>query len=135
MRVRALITIVDGKPPMAVDDEVQLDEAIRRAADEARVRGKLGAIVIEASNKDSVTIVVGNSETVLSFDSADRNPPYYASKGVSNEDEPVMTCYLNFAHHTEFPRRYVIPLKDGIAAIKQFVRSGELPTCIAWQEV
>jgi hypothetical protein len=44
---------------MAVDDEVQLDEAIRRAADRARVRGKLGGIVIEASNKNSVTIVVG----------------------------------------------------------------------------
>ena len=76
--------------------------------------------MIEAPNKNAMTIVVGSSETVLSFDSADRNPPYFASKGASDQDEPVMTCYLNFAHHTEFPRRYVIPLKDGIEAVNQF---------------
>jgi hypothetical protein len=133
--VRALITILGDKPPILVDDGIQLDDALRDAANEARTRGKLGAILIEAANKNCMTMVVGTTETVLSFDYAHRNPPYYASKGNSSEDEPVMTCYLSFAHHTEFPRKFVIPLMDGIAAVKEFVDSGELPTCITWEEV
>ena len=133
--MRALITILGDKPPILVDDGIQLDDALRDAANEARTRGKLGAILIEAANKNSMTMVVGTTETVLSFDYAHRNPPHYASKGNSSEDEPVMTCYLSFAHHTEFPRKFVIPLMDGIAAVKEFVDSGELPTCITWEEV
>lgn len=131
----ALVTIIGEKPPIAVENAAQLEDALRLASNEAKGRGVLGAIVIEAPNKNSMTMVVGGSETVLSFDFADRNPPYLASKGISEQDQPMMTCYLIFAHHTEFPRKYVIPLKDGIEALKQFVSSGELPTCIAWRDV
>jgi hypothetical protein len=133
--MRTLITILDDRPPVAVDDGVQLDDALRDAANEARARGKLRAVLIEAANKNSMTMVVGSSETVLSFDYGHGNPPYYVSKGTSNEDEPMMVCYLSFAHHTEFPRKFVIPLMDGIAAVKQFVGSGELPTAITWERI
>src|SRR5215469_17795228 len=99
----ALVTILDDKPPIAVDDGLQLDDALRDAENEARAQGRLGVIIIEAANKNAITMVVGNStETVLGFDYGHGNPPYYASKGISNEVEPVMTCYLTFAHHTEF---------------------------------
>ena len=37
--VAAQITIVDGEVPIFVADEVQLDDGIRRAANEAQVRG------------------------------------------------------------------------------------------------
>ena len=109
--------------------------ALRDAANEARARGKLGGVLIEAANKNSMMMAVGSSGTVLSFDYAHGNPPYYVSKGTSNEDKPMMVCYLSLAHHTEFPRKSVIPLRDGIAAVKQFVDSGEHPTCITWEEI
>ena len=86
--VAAQITIVDGEVPISVAEEVQLDDATRRAANEAQVRGRLGAIIIEAPKKNSMTMVVGSSETVLSFDSADGNPPYYASKGSRTKMNP-----------------------------------------------
>jgi len=38
-------------------------------------------------------------------------------------------------HHTEFPRKYVIPLADGVKAVRQFLDSGDFPTCINWEEV
>lgn len=98
----------------------------------------LGVIVIEAANKNSITMVVRSStETVFGFDYGHGNPPYYVSKGISNEVEPVMmTCYLAFAHHTEFPRKFVIiPVADGVEAVKEFIGSGELPTCNTWEEV
>ena len=113
--VAAQITIVDGEVPISVADEVQLDDAIRRAANEAQVRGRLGAIIIEAPNKNPMTMVVGSSETVLSFDSADGNPPYYASKGISNEDEPVMTGYLLFVTVRRLSDEISLCIKPSIA--------------------
>lgn len=80
-------------------------------------------------------MVLGGEETVLGFDYGHLDPPYYASKSESDKDEPLLTCFLTFAHHTEFPRRYVIPYADGVKAVAEFLDSGGLPTCIVWEEV
>ena len=80
-------------------------------------------------------MVVGGDETVLGFTSGSGSPPYYASRGESDGVEPVMTCYLHSAHHTEFPRHAVIDREAGLAAAVDFFEHGELPRCIQWQEV
>jgi len=67
--MRTLIKILDDRPPIAVDDDLQVEGVLRDAAAEARIRGKLGAILIEVGNKNSMTMVVGSSDTV-SRDSA-----------------------------------------------------------------
>lgn len=95
----------------------------------------LGAVLIEADNGNVITMVVGGDETVLGFDHGHQNPPYYASRGVSNANEPMMACHLMFQHHTVFPRKYVVPMVDGVEAVRQFLDSGDLPTCINWEEV
>jgi Immunity protein Imm1 len=118
-----------------VVDANQLNAVLEVASEEARSRNILGAVIIEAENGNSVTIVVGGDETVLTFDYGHRNPPYYASKGKSDKDEPVLTCYLTFQHHSEFPRKNVIPYGEGAKAVAQFLDSGKLPTCIGWVEV
>jgi len=118
-----------------VKDVTQLDEVLQAASEEARARKMLGAILMETDNGNVLTMVVGGEETVLAFDYGHRNPPYYASRGASDEVDPLMTCYLTFQHHTEFPRKYVIPLADGVKAVRQFLDSGDLPTCINWDEV
>jgi len=38
-------------------------------------------------------------------------------------------------HHTEFPRKYVIPVADGVKAIREFLDSHDLPNCIMWKQV
>ena len=38
-------------------------------------------------------------------------------------------------HHTEFPRKYVIPVADGVNALQQFVNLDDLPTCIKCGQV
>ena len=85
-------------------------------------------------NGNVITMVVGGQETVLGFDSGDPNS-YCASKGASDAVEPVMTCYFMMSHHTEFPRKNVIPVADGVKAVHQFLDSGDLPTCIKWEQV
>lgn len=129
------VTIHDDEPPFIVHNAAQLDDALRLASDEARQRGILCAIRLEAQNGNEISIVLGSEETVLSFDYGHGSPPYYASKGSTDTDTPIMTCYLSFLHHTEFPRKYVIPLAEGIKAVRQFLDSGGLPTCIEWEEV
>jgi Immunity protein Imm1 len=129
------IKIREDAAPLTVEDATQLDEALGQAAEEARKRGMLGAVLIEASNGNVITMVVGGDETVLGFDYGDQNPRYYASRGASDADEPTMTCYLTMQHHTEFPRKYVIPVADGVKAVREFIHSAELPASIKWEEV
>lgn len=113
----------------------QLEAVLEAGSDEARTNNILSAIILEAENGNSITMVLGGEETVLGFDYGHLDPPYYASKGESDKDEPLLTCFLTFAHHTEFPRRYVIPYADGVKAVAEFLDSGGLPTCIVWEEV
>lgn len=128
------IKIREDAAPLTVEDTTQLDKALAQAADEARKHGLLGAVRIEAGNGNVITMVVGGQETVLGFDSGDLSS-YYASKGASDAVEPVMACYFMMSHHTEFPRKYVIPVADGVKAVHQFLDSGDLPTCIKWEQV
>ena len=128
-------TRVDAAP-LAVEDATQLHEALRQAAEEARKREILGAVLIEAGNGNVITMVVGGDETVLGFDDfSDPDLRCYASRGASDADEPIMTCYLAMHHHTEFLRKNVIPLSDGVKAVRQFLSSDGLPKCISWEEV
>jgi len=129
------IRIRDDAAPLTVEDGSQLEKVLNAETEEARRRGVLGAVLLEAVNGNVITMVVGGEETVLSFDYGHHNPPYYSSRGPSNADEPMLTCFLTFQHHTEFPRKYVIPVTDGVKAVRQFLDSGDLPTCINWEEV
>ena len=131
----ATITIHDKTSAAPVSDASQLDTILGEASEEARSRGILGAVIIEAENGNSITMVVGGSESVLTFDYGHRNPPYYISKGVSETDEPILTCYLNFQHHSEFSRKNVIPYHEGAKAVAQFIDSGKLPTNVSWEEI
>jgi hypothetical protein len=129
------VRIREDAGPLKVEDDHQLDEVLRTATEEARRHGTLGAILIEAANGNVITMVVGGDETALGFDYGHHAPPYYASRGPSNENDPILTCQLTFQHHTEFPRKHVIPLADGVKAVRQFLHSSDLPACINWEEV
>jgi hypothetical protein len=71
----------------------------------------------------------------LGFEYVHLDTPYYASKGESDVDEPILTCFLTFEYHTEFLRRSVIPNEDDVKAVAEFFDSDILPTCIKWEEV
>lgn len=131
----ARITVHDSEASTTVADVKQLDAVLRAASEEARSKNILGGVIVEADGGNRITIAVGGDETVLTFDYWHRKPPYYASRGASNSDEPSFTCYLTFQHHSEFSRKNVIPYGDGVKAVAQFVDSGKLPTCIGWEQV
>jgi len=112
-----------------------LDELMMEAATQANDENRLGIIYLVADNQTQLGVVVGGDETVLYFSYEHENPPYYTSKGKQDDDEPVMTCYLLFQHHTEFSRKHVIPFPKGLLAVHEFYKSGTLPASIEWSEV
>jgi hypothetical protein len=112
-----------------------LDKLMAKASKQAKHEDILSIIFLMADNRNRLGVVVGADETVLHFLYDHENPPYDVSKGEQDIDEPIMTCFLLFDHHTEFPREYVIPFDKGLLAIHEFYESSTLPTGIEWVEV
>src|SRR5262249_7613407 len=125
----------ENQKALEVNGSKHLDVIIISAIERAKDEGILGIIQLINDNNDELQLVVGSHETVLSFSYGHGNPPYYASKGNLAVEEPVLTCYLLFQHHTEFLRKWVIPFEAGVLACHQFYESGNLPSCIEWIEV
>jgi hypothetical protein len=118
-----------------VASQSELARVLSTAATEARAAGRLNVISLEAPNGNSISFVVGADETVLGFRFGHGNPPYLASRGESSEDEPLMTAYVSLKHHTEFPRRNVVPYAVGYEAAVEFLRTGDLPQSVQWIEL
>jgi Immunity protein Imm1 len=120
--------------PVDVTTAAELERAVGFASEEARVQGMLNVIYIEAPNGDALSLVVGGDETVLGFTSGHGDPPSYESRGPVTDERPFRTAYVSLMHHTEFPRRRVIPMQMGMSAAKEFIETGSLPTCVSWAE-
>lgn len=129
------ITIYEDRDPIEVHSIRDLESTIREAAAHARSEDCPNIIFVEAPNGNNLSIVVGADETVLGFTYGHNDPPYYLSRGVADTDDPVFTAYVSMNHHTEFCRRNVIPIAEGLAAVREFAESAELPNCATWDEV
>lgn len=112
-----------------------LGQQINNASKQAKEQNILSMIFLKADNGNLLGVVVGGQETVLHFSYGHENPPYFASKGQQDVDEPIMTCFLLYQQHTEFHRNHVIPFTEGLLAVHEFYESGMLPTSIEWVEV
>jgi Immunity protein Imm1 len=132
--MHALVTIDEDREPVGVTTAAEVEHAIGFASEEARTQGMLNIIYIEAENGDALTLVVGGDETVLGFTYGHGDPPSYASRGPVADDMPLLTAYVSLRHHTEFPRRWVVPMQMGISAAREFVETGN-PTCVSWAEI
>ena len=129
------IIIRENTPPIEVNGLTHLDQLIIAASKQAKDEEILSIIFLNADNSNQLGIVVGGDETVLGFNYNNQDQLYCASKGKQNCDDPIMTCYLLFQHHTEFPRKYVITLDNGLKAVHEFYEFNTLPNCIEWQKI
>jgi hypothetical protein len=118
-----------------VSSIAELDQALQDAALQAKSVALLNIIFLYAPNEDHLSLVVGSDETVVGFNYGHGDPPYYASEGEINADEPVLTAYVSLEHHTEFPRRWVVPMELGRRAAVEFLATGERPRAVKWAEL
>jgi hypothetical protein len=123
-----------GEVQDIVNSMSELDALLDRIHN-ATAQDRLNDIVIVSPTGDNIAIVMGASETVLSWISADGDPPYFASRGESEKIEPVFTCFLYGSEHTEYARRNVIPTERGREALRNFFATGKRPSNIEWEEV
>ncbi len=126
------ISVHEKETPIQVNSIESLNNVIAKAEAEAQIQRKINVIFFTADNGNEISMAVGNVETVLGFIYSHQNPPYLASQGKSESEEPVMTCYIALEYHTEYPRNWVIPLSEGIMAVHEFFATGELPKSISW---
>ena len=128
--IRAIVE--EPGPERVLKPAAELDRTLSEAASQAQAAQLLNIVFLHASNGDQLSLVVGGEETVLGFNHGHGNPPYYASAGDAAADEPVLTAYAGLVHHTEFPRRYVVPMSVGRRAAAEFLETGARPTSVAW---
>jgi hypothetical protein len=128
------VVIEEGRDELAVSSSAELEKVLNDAADQARSLDVLNIVSIFLPNADNLFLVVGGDDTVVGFNYGHGDPPYFVSKGVSLGTDPVLTAYLSLVHHTEFPRRYVIPIVAGLRAATEFGRTGKVPISIEWVE-
>jgi hypothetical protein len=132
MQLRILIQ--QSGPTHTVASELELKRALQDAALQANSVGQLNIIFLYGPNEHHLSLVVGGDETVVGFNYGHGDPPYYASEGVVEGEGPVLTAYVSLEHHTEFPRRLVVPMELGRAAALEFLATGERPTVVKWVE-
>ena len=127
-------SIRENEPAREVTTEDDVSRLLLETASEARKIGRLNVIHLHAQNGNKISLVVGGDETVVGFIYGHGKPPYLVSLGESTEVAPVLTAYVALAHHTEFPRKWVVSSAVGARAAVEFFRTGDLPRSIRWVE-
>lgn len=133
MKQTLSVTVQEGET-ISARSRQELAELLAAAGQLAKSRDMLAIVTLESEAGATLSIVVGGEETVLAFDGS-FDPPYFASKGASDEKEPYLECYLHFDHHTEISRDHVVPFSVGEQAAYEFLETGVRPECVQWQEV
>jgi hypothetical protein len=133
--MRAKLFIHEDEPPIEVESVAEMEALIGEAVSEASRLKRPNIVIVAAANGNEVSFVLDEPDTVLGFTFGHGAPPYYVSKGVAESIDPVFTAYVSLPHHTEYPRRAVVPWSDGLRAVLEFVESGGLPTVIKWEQV
>jgi hypothetical protein len=53
----------------------------------------------------------------------------------SQGDDAVLTAFVGLEHHTQFPRRWVVPMSVGRDAAFEFLSTGQRPSAVRWLTV
>lgn len=85
-----------------------------------------------ADNGATLSIGLGQPLSVVNFVPASLDPPYMQSAGGdSSADEPA---FYYRGDYSEFPPESGIPIAQARECLRLYLRTGELPDNIAWQE-
>jgi hypothetical protein len=91
-------------------------------------------IVYVYAHDYQVGLGLGNNESFVHFELETGEPPYVISVGDSNA-EGVLAFYLFNNHHTEIPRRNLIPTMKAREIVSQWITTALRPLNIKWEEV
>jgi hypothetical protein len=112
----------------------ELDELLDRLTIEAEQREPF-IVELTAENGATLSAGLGRAESVVDYVPSSLDPPYFQSVGTkdSNSDETIMFRYQG--DWSEFPRRSAVAVNEARNALRQFLRTGTLPSNLDWKEV
>lgn len=123
-----------GKGPQEVEigSAVELDGVLDRIDVEARGEGRPVAVILHSSAGRSVTIGLGRGFAVLGYDDPNAEHPSFFVPGEEDGGEPSEWYYGNQVG--EWPPGAGVSVETARAALHEFRRTGERPTCVEWVE-
>ena len=117
-----------------VETAAELDALLDRVAVEAGAAGRPRDVQVTVATAGTLGIVMGADRSVLNHIPADSNPPYLASVG-GHEGENPFVFYVAGDHYSECLRRNTIPVEAARAAMRHFLTTGELSPEVEWEQV
>lgn len=125
-----------GEVAVATSDELAV--MLRRVAREVEPTGPI-LVMVTRQNGDEMGVGLGDPFSVLTFGTADREPPYLVSKGrwkFRPRDEVV---FFFKGQHTQFDQKDVVPFEAALTAVLSFVGAAgppqPIPGVLDWDEV
>lgn len=128
-----IVTNGSDKSPW-LEDEREFDAAFVATTEQARETGKPQLIELRPVKGYGLSLVVGDAETFIVYGGKGRRPMYCHSRGPTDSQAPY---HLSFQgpHELSTPRRLIIPMGQGLRAVKEFIANGQRPACITWEEM
>ena len=117
---------------LVAENEADVHAALTTAEGEADAAGSMALVDFQAANGNMLSIIVGGSETALSFRQPGDGPPRFVSIG-DPDAEGTVPCSRDFANQIDCPRWSLISRAEGLAALDEFAVSNELPQCVRWK--
>lgn len=118
---------------LVAENEADVHAALTTAEQQADAAGSMALVDFQAANGNMLSIIVGGSDTALSFRQPGDVPPRFVSVGDTSATGTV-PCSRDFNDQIDCPRWSLISRADGLAALDEFAASNELPACIRWTE-
>jgi hypothetical protein len=112
---------------------IETVEALDALLDTIAAEGQPQMAQITRESAGTLGIVLGGERSFLHHVPVHVEPPYFASAGGEERDEPFV-FFVGGPHPTEAPWAATIAVEDARAALRHFIDTGELSADVRWVE-
>jgi hypothetical protein len=91
-------------------------------------------IVFVEAHDYRVLVGLGCKKSFLQFEPESGDPPYLVTVGDAGA-QGLVAFYLFGNHHTEIPRRYLIPAARAREVLKEWIQTAVRPSSLEWDEI
>jgi hypothetical protein len=126
----ATLVWAETEPPILVRSADELFVHLERLG----IEQERGRVVTLQAYDSKVTLGIGPSGSFVQIAGGSGEPPHYVTLG--NKDATgTVDFYLHGEHHTEIPRRFLVPLSVTQRVVREFLETGRRAGQLAWDEI